>query len=184
MTDIRLRKRHRMRQKEIAAIASRVEAATGSKVFSASDTVDKAEAPGYDAIIVDGKVMAIVLDGEPVLTVRGLLRYGASKSYVTVDMGAVKFVANGADVMGPGVVDADPSIAEGDFVWIRDERNKRPLGDRDGPWSPPPRCCRRRRERSSHRYTSLATSFGLSTRSRKRRKSPPTPTSSFYIRTT
>jgi len=127
MTEIRLRKRHRMRQKEIAAIASRIESATGSKVFSASDTVDMAEAPGYDAIIVDGKVLAIVLDGTPVLTVRGLLRYGASKRHVTVDMGAVKFVANGADVMGPGVVDADPSIAEGDFVWIRDERNKRPL---------------------------------------------------------
>ena len=116
-----------MRQKEIAAIASRIEESMGCKVFSASDTVDMAEGPGYDAVIVDGKVLAIVLEGVPFLTVRGLLRYNASKRHVTVDMGAVKFVANGADVMGPGVVDADPSIAEGDMVWIRDERNKRPL---------------------------------------------------------
>ncbi len=127
MGEIRLRKRHRMRQKEIAALASAIEGATGSKVFSASDTVDMAEGPDFDAVIVDGKILAVVLGGVPFLTVRGLLRYGAAKRFVTVDMGAVKFVANGADVMGPGIVDADPSIAAGDFVWIRDERNKRPL---------------------------------------------------------
>ncbi|MEW5747282.1 MAG: RNA-binding protein [Candidatus Thermoplasmatota archaeon] len=127
MTDVRLRKRHRMRQKDIASVASAIEAATGARVFSASDTVDMAEGPGYDAIMVDGKVMAVVMDGVPFLTVRGLLRYPATKGYVTVDMGAVRFVANGADVMGPGVVDADPGIAEGVMVWIRDERNRRPL---------------------------------------------------------
>lgn len=127
MTDIRLRKRHRMRQKEISSIASAIEASTGAKVFTASDAVDMAEGPGYDAVIVDGKVLAMVLDGVPFLTVRGLLRYPATRGYVTVDMGAVRFVANGADVMGPGVVDADPSVAEGDMVWIRDEKNKRPL---------------------------------------------------------
>ncbi|MGD9963357.1 MAG: PUA domain-containing protein [Thermoplasmata archaeon] len=127
MADIRLRKRHRMRQKEIAALAARLEEATGDKVFSTSDTVDMAEGPDFDAVIVDGKVLAVVIGGVPFLTVRGLLRYGASKRFVTVDMGAVRFVANGADVMGPGIVDADRSIAEGDFVWIRDERNKRPL---------------------------------------------------------
>jgi len=44
-----------------------------------------------------------------------------------VDMGAVKFVYNGADVMAPGIVKADASIAIGDFVWVRDERNLRPL---------------------------------------------------------
>lgn len=127
MTDIRLRKRHRMRQKEITTLAAEIEAATGTKVFSAADTVDMAEGPGFDAVIVDGKVLAIVLDGVPFLTVRGLLRYGATRRYVTVDMGAVRFVANGADVMGPGIVDADASISDGDLVWIRDERNKRPL---------------------------------------------------------
>jgi PUA domain protein len=42
-------------------------------------------------------------------------------------MGAVKFVYNGADVMAPGIVEADPAIAIGDFVWVRDERNRQPL---------------------------------------------------------
>jgi PUA domain protein len=42
-------------------------------------------------------------------------------------MGAVKFVYNGADVMAPGVVDADASISQGDLAWVRDERNLQPL---------------------------------------------------------
>jgi len=42
-------------------------------------------------------------------------------------MGAVPHVYNGADVMAPGIVDADPDIRPGDLVWVRDERNGRPL---------------------------------------------------------
>jgi len=44
-----------------------------------------------------------------------------------VDMGAVKFVYNGADIMAPGIVEADPGIAVGNLVWVRDERNRQPL---------------------------------------------------------
>ena len=42
-------------------------------------------------------------------------------------MGAVPFITNGADCMGPGIVDADESIQEGDYVWIRDVKNQVPL---------------------------------------------------------
>jgi predicted RNA-binding protein (TIGR00451 family) len=42
-------------------------------------------------------------------------------------MGAIKFVTNGADVMGPGIVDADKGISENDPVWICDEKHHKPL---------------------------------------------------------
>jgi PUA domain protein len=29
--------------------------------------------------------------------------------------------------MSPGIVEADPAIDEGDLVWIRDEKNMKPL---------------------------------------------------------
>ena len=127
MTDLRLRKRHRLRQKEIRHIAGQIDQVLGTKSFSEGDIVDQAEGPEYDVVFVDGKVLAFLPGGVPFLTVRGFLKYGASKRFVTVDMGAVKFVANGADVMGPGIVGFDPSISEGDLVWIRDVRNLRPL---------------------------------------------------------
>jgi predicted RNA-binding protein (TIGR00451 family) len=36
-------------------------------------------------------------------------------------------VVKGADIMGPGIVDADKDIKPGDFVWVRDVKNLRAL---------------------------------------------------------
>jgi len=46
---------------------------------------------------------------------------------ITVDMGAVKFVTGGADVMRPGIVAIDPDIKGGEFVACIDEKNRMPL---------------------------------------------------------
>ena len=40
---------------------------------------------------------------------------------VVVDMGAVKFVVGGADIMRPGIVSVDPAISSGTYVAIVDE---------------------------------------------------------------
>jgi len=127
MTEFRLRKRHRLRQKEVSALAEGIDSKLGTTSFGEKDVVDMAEGPEYDVVFVNGKILAFTPSGEPFLTVRGLLKYGATKRFVTVDMGAVKFVYNGADVMSPGVVECDPHIAEGDLVWIRDQKNRQPL---------------------------------------------------------
>src|SRR3989344_5527458 len=39
---------------------------------------------------------------------------------VVVDMGAVKFLISGADVMRPGLKEIDPLIKEGEFVLVVD----------------------------------------------------------------
>jgi PUA domain protein len=80
-----------------------------------------------EAYFVDNEVQAVRIGGKAMITVRGLLRTPAAKGHVTVDMGAVPFVTKGADVMGPGIVEADPSIAAGDMVWVRDVKNRKPL---------------------------------------------------------
>ncbi|AAL81239.1 RNA-binding protein [Pyrococcus furiosus DSM 3638] len=46
---------------------------------------------------------------------------------VVVDEGAVPHILNGADVMAPGIVDADENIKEGDFVFVVEENYGRPL---------------------------------------------------------
>jgi PUA-domain protein len=127
VSELRLRKRHRLRQKEISALAGSIDSALGTKAFDPDDVVDMASAPEYDVILVEGMILGFVPRGVPFLTVRGLLRYGATKRFVTVDMGAVRFVYNGADVMCPGIVASDSSIAPGDLVWIRDVNNLKPL---------------------------------------------------------
>jgi len=46
---------------------------------------------------------------------------------IIVDFGAVRHVANGADVMRPGITKIDSSIKEGDIVQIREETKNRAL---------------------------------------------------------
>ncbi len=127
MADIRVKKRKRMREKEIKALSSQLEETMGVPVFTEKDAVDLAESTDFNLIFVNNDILGLVYEDAPFLTVRGILKYKPEKRAVTVDMGAVPFVTNGADVMGPGIVDADPEIKEGDLVWIRDIKNKVPL---------------------------------------------------------
>lgn len=104
-----------------------IKGSLGVDLASSDEPIESAEADAWNLILVKGKAMGFMAGNVPFLTVRGLLAYKPSKRFVTVDMGAVKFVANGADIMAPGIIDADPAINVGDLVWIRDERNKQPL---------------------------------------------------------
>ena len=124
---LRIRRRQRLRRKEINAYSEAIAAALGVDPFRDRDDIDLAEADEWRLLIVDNEVRGILVGDRPFLTVRGLLAYPAARRWVTVDMGAVKFVYNGADVMAPGIVDADPAIAVGDLAWVRDEKNLRPL---------------------------------------------------------
>ncbi|MFZ2499628.1 MAG: RNA-binding protein [Methanosarcina sp.] len=81
----------------------------------------------YSLILVDGKPLLFEIEGHLFPTVRGALEMGLQKRLVTVDKGAIRFVSNGADIMAPGVVEADPEIREGDLVIIIEETHRKPL---------------------------------------------------------
>jgi PUA domain protein len=59
-------------------------------------------------------------------TLHFLLKNSLLKKIV-IDMGAVKYVVSGADIMRPGVVEIESEIMSGDFVLIIDVNNKKPL---------------------------------------------------------
>ena len=46
---------------------------------------------------------------------------------ITVDMGAIKFVVNGADIMRPGITKIEEGIEKDEAVVIVDENNQKPL---------------------------------------------------------
>ncbi|MCQ2056174.1 MAG: RNA-binding protein [archaeon] len=127
MADIRVRKRKRMREKEVKEVKEQLENLFDTKVFAEGSAVDFAEGPEFNLIFVNNEVLGIIYEGKPFLTIRGLLKYKPESYAVTIDMGAVPYVANGADVMGPGIIDADPKITEGSMVWVRDVNNRTPL---------------------------------------------------------
>jgi PUA domain protein len=80
-----------------------------------------------DLIFVDGRPLIMMMGDRPFLTVLGAIELNPQKKLVIVDSGAVRFIVNGADVMNPGIVSADPEIEAGDLVIVAEERHKKPL---------------------------------------------------------
>ena len=95
--------------------------------FNEEVSVETGNVEGIKIIFVDDEPCFMVHENKIVFTLHGLRRYKPKENFVVVDMGAVRFVTNGADVMSPGIVDADENIVEGDQVWICDEKHHEPL---------------------------------------------------------
>lgn len=89
--------------------------------------LEKITLEDYSLILVDGKPLLFEIEGQLFPTVRGALEMGLQKRLVVVDKGAIRFVSNGADIMAPGVIEADPEIKVGDFVIIVEETHKKAL---------------------------------------------------------
>ena len=86
--------------------------------------------------VVEGEFGELLLiDGKPTLfkTADSVLPMLTSAEILTqlpkvvVDMGAVRFVCNGADVMAPGIVRYDGEFVKGDVVVVVDVKYGKPL---------------------------------------------------------
>jgi PUA domain protein len=69
----------------------------------------------------------VSVDGSPFLTVRGANESPPPRRTVTVDAGAISFVSDGADVMRPGIVEADEAVGAGDLVTIEEDNHGKVL---------------------------------------------------------
>lgn len=81
----------------------------------------------FDGLIIDNSVDFLVANNSILLTIHAISNYKPKTRWVTVDEGAIRFIVNGADVMAPGIVDADKDIRKGYSVWVRDEKHSTPL---------------------------------------------------------
>lgn len=120
---VRIGKRHHVRKDRAKEIAS----ALAPFGIELDGTVELGEADDFEIVLLNGEPVAFHSPEGFAPTVRGLLKWEPESRRVTVDMGAVKFVYNGADVMAPGIVAADPGIEEGDLVLIDEEQHHKPL---------------------------------------------------------
>ncbi len=77
-------------------------------------------------IVRDDCVCFFYVEGKLVPTVKLLMQKSLLKT-VVVDMGAVKFMVSGADVMRPGIVEIDHEIRSGELVLVVDETHRKPL---------------------------------------------------------
>ncbi|MFB6283821.1 MAG: RNA-binding protein [Halobacteria archaeon] len=122
-----IRSRHHLRDDEEEKIVEELREKIGADLGSYSlEEVELDE--DYDLVLADGEPLLIRFEGEIFVTVQGALETNPSSEIVTVDQGAVGFLTNGADVMRPGIVDADPGIDPGDLVVVVEENHGKAIG--------------------------------------------------------
>lgn len=87
---------------------------------------DHIELYNEKVIVINKEPLFFYHENKIIPTLKYLLKHEALKQIV-VDMGAVKFVTSGADIMRPGIVHIDDNIAKDDVVVIIDQTHKKPL---------------------------------------------------------
>lgn len=80
-----------------------------------------------DIYLIDGKPLLMEAEGHIIPTLKAMNEIDTIEKKVVVDMGAINFVIKGADIMSPGIVDADSDITEDEIVVIVDETHNKPL---------------------------------------------------------
>lgn len=122
-----VRSRHHLRSDEVRDLETTLADALGVELDGDTYELVELDDTSFDLVLVDGDPAVFYIDGDPFLTVRGANEYPPQEGVVTVDAGAVSFVSDGADVMRPGIVEADETIESGDLVAIAEESHGKVL---------------------------------------------------------
>lgn len=124
---VRIKNRHRLKEREVKDLTNDLRNRFHSDFFDAKATVDVGTLEEFTVVLVDDSIDFMLHNDKLVFTLLGLNKYQPKTNFVVVDMGAVVFIIKGADVMAPGITDADPMIQKDDLVWICDEKHRKPL---------------------------------------------------------
>ena len=116
-----VKSRHHLRSDEVDTITTALADNLGVELDADSFEKVEFDDSDWDVVLVDGDPLVLYLNGEPFLTVQGANQYPPEKHIVTVDAGAVSFVSDGADIMRPGITEADDDISADDLVVINEE---------------------------------------------------------------
>jgi len=125
----RIKKRHLLKKRDHREEVERIEERLGSLVGLGED--DRFEEgildDGTRILILGDDILFFEKDGRLFPTVHALLKDMVKIPEVTVDMGAVRFVVNGADIMRPGITQIDDGIEEDSVVGVIEERHGKAL---------------------------------------------------------
>jgi PUA domain protein len=124
---MQVKSRHHLRSDGIRSLTEAIADSLGVDVEGDSFERVELRDSDLDVVLVDGDPSVVHFDGEPFLTVRGANAFPPERRVVTVDAGAVSFVSDGADVMRPGIVEADGIIESGDLVVVAEETHGKVL---------------------------------------------------------
>ncbi len=125
----RIKKRHLLKKRDHREEVERIEERLGILVGLGED--DRFEEgildDGTRILILGDDILFFEKDKRLFPTVHALLKDMVKIPEVTVDMGAVRFVINGADIMRPGITKIDDGIEKDSVVGVIEERHGKAL---------------------------------------------------------
>jgi PUA-domain protein len=124
---MKIKSRNILRKTEEKALVNDIMEAFGDVSSFSGKKLEYVQSDEWDFIFVDGEPLLFKIEGKIFPTVKGALKLNPSRRRIVVDPGAVKFIINGADIMAPGIVDADPNIREGDLVIVVEQAHGKAL---------------------------------------------------------
>ncbi len=129
---MKIKQRHFIRKSELKPLKDEILRQYDEKfvnqIFPRKSNVELIQTEAGDELYAINNVLKLFKSKEgyiPVLTL--LLDNQIELKTIVVDFGAIRYVANGADVMRPGITKIDPSIKKGDIVAIIEETKSRAL---------------------------------------------------------
>ena len=128
---MKVRQRTLMNNKDKKELISRLTAKYGESIQSILDKktqIEYVRLENKEEIYLINGCPAIFANNEiiiPMLNFLGTQEFPIKT--IVVDAGAIKFVSSGADVMRPGIVEIDASIAKDECILIREITHKKPL---------------------------------------------------------
>ena len=111
-----------LRNKEIKELVRQIEEIFGIK-FSRKEKFELDD----NILLINGHAFFFYYENRLVPTLKLILQNNVLKT-ITVDMGAVKFVVKGADIMRPGITKIDETIENNELVTIIDEKHNKAIG--------------------------------------------------------
>jgi len=123
---LKIKKRFFLKNKKVKEIKK--ELGNFQNIIPKKSQVELVKIEDYpDILLIDGKPLLMQIEGKTIPTLHAMINEDIQEKYATVDMGAINFVIKGADIMSPGIVDADEKIEPGDTIVIIEETHHKPL---------------------------------------------------------
>jgi len=95
--------------------------------ISKKDIIERIEDDNYKIILINKQPTFFYYDQTLLPTLQFLQQKPNLLKQITVDMGAIKFIINGADIMRPGITAIEEGIEQEQAIVIIDQQNKKPL---------------------------------------------------------
>lgn len=138
MANLIIKKRHAIKKGQLNSLMNKLHESLGNEAdqFTAPMIEIAETASEYNIYLVDKKpiLMEKILDTSKegdsewaFPTLRGAVMRPFTHRRIVVDMGAVPYMINGADIMRPGVVDVSPDVKGGMPALVVDETHNKPL---------------------------------------------------------